>query len=49
MLTRMQNFLASANTEEKLAFIRDADYWYILTSAFPLHEIKKWKGPTQDN
>lgn len=30
-LIRMKNFLTSANTEEKLAFIRDAYFWYILT------------------
>ena len=31
-IMQMQDFLSSANKEEKLAFIRDAYYWYILTS-----------------
>ncbi|MFJ5769289.1 hypothetical protein [Psychrobacillus sp. NPDC093180] len=30
-IERMQSFLYSANKEEKLAFVRDANYWYILT------------------
>ena len=31
-IMQMQDFLSSANKEEKLAFIRDAYYWYILTT-----------------
>ncbi|GGA23142.1 hypothetical protein [Psychrobacillus lasiicapitis] len=29
-IERMQSFLNAANKEEKLAFVRDANYWYIL-------------------
>lgn len=31
---RMKSFLAKANEVEKLAFIRDANYWYILSSGY---------------
>lgn len=30
-IERMQSFLNEANREEKLAFVRDANYWYILS------------------
>lgn len=33
-IERMHLFLRQANKEEKLAFIRDANYWYILTSGY---------------
>lgn len=33
-IERMRYFLNEANTEEKLAFVRDANYWYILTSGY---------------
>lgn len=33
-IERMHHFLRQANKEEKLAFIRDANYWYILTSGY---------------
>lgn len=33
-VTKMQNFLSHATTEEKLGFIRDASYWYILSSDY---------------
>jgi len=33
-ITKMQNFLSDATPEEKLGFIRDASYWYILSSDY---------------
>ena len=33
-ITKMQNFLSKATTEEKLGFIRDAYYWYVLSSDY---------------
>lgn len=30
----MRSFLHEASTEEKLAFIRDANYWYVLSSGY---------------
>lgn len=33
-ITKMQNYLSHATTEEKLGFIRDASYWYILSSDY---------------
>ncbi|MBE1555511.1 hypothetical protein [Sporosarcina limicola] len=39
-LTRMRDFLASATREEKLAFIRDAYYWYILTPDYDGEVLK---------
>ena len=33
-IERMHHFLRQANKEEKLAFIRDANYWYTLTSGY---------------
>ncbi|WP_239433383.1 hypothetical protein [Sporosarcina sp. ACRSL] len=33
-IKKMQNFLSQATTEEKLGFIRDASYWYILSSDY---------------
>lgn len=39
-LTRMRDFLASATREEKLAFIRDAYYWYVLTPDYDGEVLK---------
>jgi len=33
-LTKMRSFLSHANSVEKLGFIRDASYWYILSSDY---------------
>ena len=37
---RMKNFLSSSNREEKLAFIRDAYYWYVLTPDYDCEVLK---------
>lgn len=39
-IERMQSFLSEASTEEKLAFVRDANYWYILA---PDYDETVWK------
>lgn len=33
-MERMHQFLSQANVVEKLAFVRDANYWYVLTSGY---------------
>ena len=39
-ITKMQNFLSQATTEEKLGFIRDAYYWYVLSSDYDDQVLK---------
>ena len=39
-LMRMKNFLSSSNREEKLAFIRDAYYWYVLNPDYDCEVLK---------
>lgn len=39
-LTKIRGFLSDANTVEKLGFIRDASYWYILSSDYDVQMMK---------